>query len=252
MPANLSDVVSYLDSYLRVGEIPDDARALNGLQVENAGQVNRVVAAVDACEATIRDAAERKADFMVVHHGLFWGGAQPLTGMLGRRVRLLVEHGIALYSAHLPLDCHMEVGNNVLLARKLGLTDLVPFGRFEGVPIGVWGCVNLGRDELITRLQELVGGSPRLVSAGPSRVARVGVVTGAGTGALLEASTAGLDTLVTGEGPHHSFLEAEERHLNLVYAGHYATETLGVRELAAHVGQRFGVPWEFADHPTGM
>jgi dinuclear metal center YbgI/SA1388 family protein len=252
MPATLSEVVSYLDSYLRIGEIPDDPRAFNGLQLDNAGQVNRVVAAVDACEATILDAGERKADLMLVHHGLFWGGSRLLTGMHGRRVRLLVERGVALYSAHLPLDCHAEVGNNVLLARKLGLTDLVPFGTFEGIPIGVWGRIDLGRDELVTRLQELVGGSPRVVSAGPARVARVGVVTGAGTGALLEAATAGLDTLVTGEGPHHSYLEAEERRLNLVYAGHYATETLGVRELAAHVGQRFGVPWEFVDHPTGM
>jgi len=252
MSAQLADLVDYLDSYLRISDIPDDARAMNGLQVESAGPVNRVVAAVDACEATILDAVSRRADLMLVHHGLFWGGLQPVTGLYGRRLSLLVKNGIALYSAHLSLDAHAEIGNNVLLARKLGLSDLVPFGVFEGVPIGVWGRVGLPRDDLIARLREVVGGLPRVVPAGPAQAERVGVVTGAGTSALHEAASLGLDTLITGEGPHHSYLEAEELRLNLVYAGHYATETLGVRELAAHIGRRFNLPWEFVDHPTGM
>lgn len=252
MAVPLAEIAVYLDSYLRISAVPDDARAMNGLQVENAGPVNRVVAAVDACEATILDAVSRKADLMLVHHGLFWGGLQPVTGLHGRRLRLLVENGIALYSAHLPLDVHAEVGNNVLLARKLGLSDLVPFGTFEGVQIGVWGRVDIPRDDLITRLREAVGGVPRVVPGGPDQSRRVAVVTGAGTSALQEAASAGLDTLITGEGPHHSYLEAEELRLNLVYGGHYATETLGVRELAAHIGKRFNLPWEFADHPTGM
>lgn len=132
MPVPLSDVVAYLDRYLRIAEIPDDPRALNGLQVGNDGTVSRIVAAVDVCEATILEGASRKADLLLVHHGLFWGGLRPLVAVYGRRVRLLVEHRMALYSAHLPLDCHSEVGNNVLLARRLGLTDLVPFGTLDG------------------------------------------------------------------------------------------------------------------------
>jgi len=163
-----------------------------------------------------------------------------------------MEHSVALYASHLPLDCHPEVGNNALLARKLGLRDLVPFGTFEGTQIGFWGAIDEGRDALVTRLQEIVGGTPRVVPAGPIRLAKVGVVTGAGTSALTEAVELGLDTLITGEGPHHSFLEAEELGVNVVYGGHYATETFGVRALAAHVGQRFNLPWDFSDHPTGM
>lgn len=252
MPIPLADVVTYLNSYLRVAETPDDERALNGLQVENRGSVSRIVAAVDVCDATIREAISRRADLMLVHHGLFWGGLRALTGVFGRRARLLTENGVALYSAHLPLDCHPEIGNNVLLARKLDLTDLVPFGTFDGIQIGFWGRTDVGRDDLIGRLREVVGGVPRLVPGGPSKVARVGVISGAGTAALQEAATTGLDTLITGEGPHHSYLEAEELGVNLIYGGHYATETLGVRELAAHAGQRFSLPWDFADHPTGM
>ena len=252
MSVPLTEIVDYLDRYLHVADVPDDERAINGLQVGNRGSVTRVVASVDACEATITDAISRKADLMVVHHGLFWGGLRPLTGVYGRRVRLLMEHSVALYASHLPLDCHLEVGNNALLARKLGLRDLVPFGTFEGTQIGFWGAIDEGRDALVTRLQEIVGGTPRVVPAGPIRLAKVGVVTGAGTSALTEAVELGLDTLITGEGPHHSFLEAEELGVNVVYGGHYATETFGVRALAAHVGQRFNLPWDFSDHPTGM
>ncbi|MSR06236.1 MAG: Nif3-like dinuclear metal center hexameric protein [Gemmatimonadetes bacterium] len=252
MPVSLTDLVTYLDSYLRVAETPDDERALNGLQVENAGTVTRIVAAVDVCEATIREAISRRADLMLVHHGLFWGGLKPLTGVFGRRAQLLTGHGVALYSAHLPLDCHPEIGNNVLLARKVGLTDLVPFGTFEGIQIGYWGRTDMSREDLLEQLQDVVGGAPRLVPGGPPRVARVGVVSGAGTSALQEAVGAGLDTLITGEGPHHSYLEAEELGVNLIFGGHYATETMGVQELAAHAGQRFALPWDFADHPTGM
>lgn len=252
MPAGLAEIVDYLNEYLRIADVPDDSRALNGLQVENNGAVSRIIAAVDACEATILEAASRGGDFMLVHHGLFWSGLLPVTGVHGRRIRLLTERSIALYSAHLPLDCHPEVGNNALLARKLGLTDLVPFGTFEGRQIGFSGHIALGRDELVVRLAESIGGAPRVVAAGPARVAKVGIVTGAGTAALQEAASAGIDTLITGEGPHHSYLEAEELRLNLIFGGHYATETLGVQELAAHVSKRFSLPWEFADHPTGM
>ncbi len=252
MPIPLDDVVRYLDSFLRVAEIPDDARAFNGLQVDNPGSVSRIVAAVDACEATIREATAVDADLMLVHHGLFWGGLKPVTGPYGERLRLLLTHGIALYSAHLPLDCHVEVGNNMLLARKLGLADLVPFGIFEGIPIGFWGRTSRTLEDLRVGLQDLLGGDPRVISTGPDTVTQVGVVSGAGSGALREAAALGLDTLVTGEAPHHAYLDAEELGVNLVLCGHYATETLGVRELAARLGTRFSLPWTFVDHPTGL
>src|SRR5437764_14565023 len=138
----LADLVRYLDGYLRVRGVPDAPEALNGLQVENAGEVTRLAAAVDLCEATVRMAAEQGADLLLVHHGLFWGGLKPLTGPAYRRVAGLLQKNIALYSAHLPLDLHPDVGNNAVLARQLGVTVRAGFGEEYGGQIGVWG----GRD----------------------------------------------------------------------------------------------------------
>lgn len=139
MTTKLPEIVGYLDRYLRISEVADDSRAVNGLQFENSGKVSRIGAAVDACQATIEMAVRNGLDFMLVHHGLFWSGLEPITGIHGRRVRALIQHDISLYSAHLPLDCHPEVGNNHVLARKLGVGNLEPFGQAEGVWIGVAG-----------------------------------------------------------------------------------------------------------------
>jgi dinuclear metal center YbgI/SA1388 family protein len=250
---DLGDLVRHLDDHLRVGTIRDAAAALNGLQVENRHRrVSRVGAAVDVSAATIAMAAAAGADLLLVHHGLFWGGLRPITGPLYRRVAALLSHDIALYAAHLPLDCHPDLGNNPVLARQLGVSIRGAFGVYEGQAIGVWGDLLLGRDTLVERIKALVGGTPRLLPFGPERVARVGIVTGAGAGAIPEAAAAGLDTLITGEGPHWSFFDAEELGVNVVLAGHYATETVGVKALAADLEARFGLPWVFLDHPTGL
>ena len=251
-PIRVSELVAYLNSYLRVDEIPDAPNALNGLQVANAGTVSRVAAAVDLCEATVRLAAEQGADFLLVHHGLFWGGLGPLTERRYRRVAGLVKHNIALYSAHLPLDLHPDVGNNAVLARQLGVTLRGAFGEEYGVPIGVWGEVDELRAMLGQRLTSLFGGTPRLLPFGPERARRVGIVTGAAGSLIGQAAAAGLDTYITGEGPHHTFFDAEELGLNVFYAGHYATETVGVKALAEHLRTRFDLPWTFLDHPTGL
>ncbi len=248
----IDDAVTYLNTYLRVPEVPDDPRALNGLQVANSGRLQLIAAAVDACQASIDAAAARNAGMLLVHHGLFWSGLEPLTGRHGRRVSKLIRSDLALYAAHIPLDCHPEVGNNAVLARSLGLRDIVPFGEYEGVRIGMMGRLSLPRDQLVASLQRLLGADPRLIATGPERVDRVAIVTGAGASHIGEARGAGADTLITGEGPHHSYFDAEEWGLNVVYAGHYATETVGVKALAAHLSDRFGVPWEFLDHPTGL
>lgn len=252
MESDGAAVLAHLDVFLRIVEVPDDPRALNGLQVANSGRISRVAVAVDACQATIDRAAATGADFMVVHHGLFWDGLQPMLGSHGRRVRALIQNDIALYAAHLPLDCHPEVGNNAVLARDLGLGELEEFAEEQGVRIGVIGEVDLERGELARRLANRLGAEPMVVSGGPERVRRVAIVTGAGTGFLDEARECGADTLITGEGPHHSYFAAEEGGMNLVFGGHYATETVGVQALAKHLGEKFGLPWEFIDHPTGM
>lgn len=248
----LSELASYLDSYLRVREVPDSVEALNGLQVANAGTVTRVVAAVDLCEATIAATASQGADLLLVHHGLFWGGLRPIAGPMYRRVAALVRHNIALYSAHLPLDCHADVGNNPVLARALGVALCGTFGESKGVAIGVWGDLSVERSVLQGRIASVLGAAPRLLPFGPVEVRRVGVITGAGGSMIAAARAAGLDTFITGEGAHHTFLDAEELGVNVFYAGHYATETVGVKALAAHLHAQLGLPWSFADHPTGM
>jgi dinuclear metal center YbgI/SA1388 family protein len=248
----ISDVATYLDRFLRVDEVADDARALNGLQVENSGRLERVVAAVDACQASIDAAAARAAGLLLVHHGLFWGGLEALTGRHGRRVRALHQHDLAVYAAHLPLDCHPDVGNNAVLARELGLRDLAPFGEEDGVAIGVAGSLTVPRAALVEMLGRLLRVQPRVLAFGPAGVRRIAIVTGAGAKFIAAARAAGADTLITGEGPHHSYLDAEESGTNVILAGHYATETVGVKALAAHIADRFNVPWEFVDHPTGL
>lgn len=248
----LAELTAYLNDYLRVQEIPDYPQALNGLQVESTGRVTRIAAAVDASEVVIREAVRRGCDLILVHHGLFWGGTQAVVGRQYRRLRPLFEHGVALYSAHLPLDVHPEVGNNAVLARELGIEVQGTFGSYQGVPTGLWGRLEIGREALAARLDEVLGGRVKLIAGGGEQVRRVGVLTGAGGSMISDAIAAGLDAFVTGEGAHHTYFDAVEGGLNLYYGGHYATETWGVRALAEHLSDRFGLPSEFIDSPTGL
>lgn len=252
----LADVVAYADEFLRVREVADERNAVNGLQVENRGTISGIVAAVDASQATIDGASP--GSLLLVHHGLFWDGNVPVTGRRYRRLSSLIEHDIALYSAHIPLDLHPEVGNNVVLADRLGIEVEGWFGDYKGSPIGVWGFAPTGlhaREALVAEVNRALGTfapGARLIPGGPERVARVGIITGGAGNMIGDARNAGLDTYITGEGPHHTFFDAVEWGLNVIYAGHYATETLGVQALASHLGDRFDLEWEFHDHPTGL
>ncbi|HEU5357733.1 MAG TPA: Nif3-like dinuclear metal center hexameric protein [Gemmatimonadales bacterium] len=248
--AELRDLVAWLDGYLRIAEAPDHPNAVNGLQVENSGQVTRIVAAVDASLETI--AGLRRNDLLLTHHGLLWDGNQPVTGRRYRRLKALFDLDAALYSAHIPLDLHPDVGNNVLLARALGVGVSGGFGLHQGVAIGVQGALAMDRSDLVARIASLLGGPLKLIAGGPTRTSRIAIVTGAGGGLVREARDAGCDTLITGEGAHHTYFDAVEWGVNLVYAGHYATETLGVKALAEKTALQFGLPWEFHDHPTGL
>lgn len=249
----LDTVSQFLDGYLRIAEeVADAPEALNGLQVANSGDVTRLAAAVDFCEATVRLAAEQHADLLLVHHGMFWGGLRPIVGPAHRRMLGLTRANIALYAAHLPLDRHPDVGNNSVLARMLGLKIRGDFGSYHGAPIGVWGEFSGSRDELVWAITKTLGAAPKLFPFGPDRPQRVGIVTGAGGSLIPQAAAAGLDTYITGEGQHWTFFDAEELRLNVIYAGHYATETVGVKALAEHVAKKFDLPWTFLDHPTGL
>jgi len=251
----VTDITEYLDTLLRVREIPDEGNAVNGLQVENRGTVDRIVAAVDASLDAIEHAApagSEEGTLLLVHHGLLWDGNVPLAGRRYRRVQALFERNIALYSAHIPLDLHPDVGNNIVLARRLDVELVGWFGEYKGHRLGVYGELSLGRDELVGRIEGQLGATARLIPGGPETTQRVGIVTGSGGGFIAEAVAAGIDTLITGEGPHHTFFDAMELGVNVIYAGHYATEQVGVQALAQHLGLRFELPWEFHRHPTGM
>lgn len=250
--AELETVVAHLNGYLNVAGVPDYESALNGLQVENSGRVTRVAAAVDASERTVAEAVRRGCDLLLVHHGLFWDGNVPVTGRRYRKLRQLLTADVAVYSAHLPLDGHEEVGNNAVLARALGVELEGRFGEYDGVELGWWGRLELKREALAARLDDLLGGRVRMMAFGPEVVQTVGVITGGGGGMIASAAAAGLDAYVTGEGAHHTYFDAEESRMNVYYGGHYATETWGVRALAEHLASRFDLPWEFIDHPTGM
>lgn len=248
----LSELVAYADEYLRIEEVPDYPPALNGLQVANGGEVERIAAAVDASEASIREAVERDCDLLLVHHGLFWNGSRPVTGRRYRRLKPLFDADLAVYGAHLPLDVHPEVGNNAVLARELGIEVDGRFAEYEGEPVGFQGRLELRREALAARLDEVLGGRVLMIPGGPERIERVGVVTGGAASMMTDAIAAGLDAFITGEGAHHTYFDAMEGGINVFYGGHYATETWGVRAFAEHLADRFGVPWEFIDQPTGL
>ena len=247
-----TELIAYLDDYLAVRDTPDYKEAYNGLQVEGRDDIQHLAVCVDACFATIEMALAANADLMIVHHGLFWGAKAPVTGSYYRRLALLMKNDLPLYSCHLPLDVHPEVGNNAVLTRKLGLEPTGTFGSFEGLPLGVTAETNLPREAFTDRVRHALGIEPLVIATGPQIVRRVGVLTGGGGSLLGKAAASGLDTFLTGEGNHHSYFEAEELGLNVLYAGHYATETVGVQALAAHLAERFGLKTTFLDHPTGL
>ena len=257
MSARLHDIVSTLDAELQTSEIPDYPGAVNGLQVANNGKVERVAVAVDASHAAINAAISERANMLLVHHGLFWSGVQPLTGLAYEKYRALIANDIAVYSSHLPLDMHAEHGNNTLLARALGLESSAGFARFKTVDIGVMGECDESTDSLVQRVTDVVapyGGIVRTsIPAIGRRTKRWAICSGGGASSesLREAREKGVDTLIVGEGPHHTTVEAAEHGMCVVYAGHYATETLGVQSLGAFVQSRFGVPYTFLNLPTG-
>ncbi|HUF63971.1 MAG TPA: Nif3-like dinuclear metal center hexameric protein [Verrucomicrobiales bacterium] len=251
--ARLTSIVAYLDRYLKLDEIPDYDGAWNGLQMENEGEVRVIAAAVDATLPVIEDAVKAGAGMLLAHHGLFWEGVRPVRGAFYRKLRLCLVEGLAVYSAHLPLDVHPRVGNNALLAAALGMTKCEPFLDWKGIQIGLKARVTGSREALVENVRAAVGGGAvRVIAGGADRAGMVGVITGGAGGKVAEAAAAGIDTFVTGEGPHHTAGAAEELGINVIYAGHYATETFGVRALADHLAKRFKIRHLFVDHPSGL
>ena len=249
---SLTAIVKHCDQLLRTKEAGDYDGAVNGLQAGNSGAVTRIAAAVDASLATVKLAIVAKADLMVVHHGLFWAPSHPWTGKKHELLRLLVENNLAVYSSHLPLDAHPRLGNNAQLCAALGLKNLRPFFVTHGQFIGFQSRTKISRAELAAKLARATGAKPRIIPGGGEICQHIGVVTGGAGGDLKLAVEEGVDTFITGEGPHWTYAVAEECGINVFYGGHYATETFGVKALASHLSKKFNLPWTFVDHPTGL
>ena len=250
--ALLSEIVSYTDRFLRISEVGDWENALNGLQIENSGRVRRIGAAVDISTRVLSEAAKQDVDLLIVHHGLFWPGLQPIRGTLHRQLRLAFEKDIALYSSHLPLDVHPKIGNNAQLVAALGLKSAQPFLEEKGQPVGLKIRASVPRSELVRRLQKALNGPIKVFGCGPKQPRAIGIVTGAAGSEIYRVAEENIDTFITGEAPHWAAVAAEELGVNLLLGGHYATEVFGVKALAAHLSKRFRVPWEFIDCPTGL
>lgn len=249
----LPELQSYLDSLLRVAETPDYPPAHNGVQLTNDGFVGKIGAAVDACLPVIQQAVESEVDFLLVHHGLFWSGVQMIQGAYYEKLKLAMEHNLAIYSAHIPLDIHEVYGNNVLLARALGLEETEAFFPWKGTLLGRRATVDgWTRGSLQNLLETALDGPVHCAPGGPEEVREVGIITGGAGSEVAAMAEQGIDTFITGEGPHHTYVLAEEVGVNLFYAGHYATETFGVRALSEHLAERYSLEHQFIEHPSGL
>jgi len=250
--ASLDEIVAFLDDELRLSEVPDYPGALNGLQMQGGEEVQRVAAAVDASLPVVKKAVEAGLDLLVVHHGMFWKGARPVTGATYEKFKTAMEAGLAIYSAHIPLDVHPVLGNNARLSAALELQDTEPFFEWKGTRLGIRGIFPGSLDQLTERVTEVLGSPPHVCAAGSDAAGTVGVISGGGGEFLEGVREAGIDTFLTGEGPHWSYTEAEELGLNVLYGGHYLTETSGVRALVDLLVEKYSLDGQFIDHPTGM
>ena len=259
----LSQLVQYLDRLLEPALYRDTA--FNGLQVDAsspaAAEVKRVAFAVDGAESTIEKAAAAGASLLVVHHGLLWGKEQPVVGAFGRKVSLLMSHGVSLYASHLPLDGHMTVGNNVGLAEFFGAAHCEPFLEYQGHTIGCRARFERPKPfaEIVRRAQDLVRGSaseksglPLALHFGATDIKSVAFVSGSGSMALAPAAESQIDLLISGEPKHEVYHSAKELRMNAIFCGHYRTETFGVRSLQQHLEKEFNVGTVFIDEDSGI
>lgn len=271
---SLDNIVAFLNELLHPERFVSADRCLNGLQVDARGEgilagdksvsfaaeaslpvLSTVAVAVDPGCSVIERAIEGGAQLLLLHHGLLYGDLQPLVGPLGRRVRRCFESGLSVYASHLPLDSHLEVGNAGVIARRLGLTEVRPFLEYRGVTIGVSGSLSedRGRADLVRSVQDLCGGDSFLaLNFGGERIKKVGVATGAAAIGIAEAHRLGFDMYITGETSQAAYHDAKDLGMNVIFAGHYNTETFGVKRLGELLAEKFGLKTLFIDEPTGI
>lgn len=249
--AGTANIVAFVDDLLDSAEWDDYGP--NGLQVPGPEETRRVATGVSAHLELFRRAAAAQADLVLTHHGLFWDfHPRALTPQMKARLEVLFESDIALAGYHLPLDAHPDVGNNALICTSLGFERGEPFGSARGRPVGFVGrsAEGIPAEELVRRCSALFGQDPLVFDAGPELVRSIGVVSGAAASSVAEAAAAGLDAFLTGEPAEHVMADAREARLHFIAAGHYATETLGIRRVGELVAERFGVEHVFIDVPN--
>ncbi|MEC8332613.1 MAG: Nif3-like dinuclear metal center hexameric protein [Verrucomicrobiota bacterium] len=251
--ASLNEIVTFCDQRLRRADIKDFEGAHNGLQVENNGSVGKIGASVDAGQRPFEDAIAQGVDFIVCHHGMFWTHTVPIVGTNYMKVKTALDGNLAVYGAHLPLDCHPNIGNNALLANALGLNKVNTFLNYEGTDMAIVALgPDGGRKELTKKLRALFPESYQGIEYGSAQPKRIGILTGSGQSAVPRLLENGIDTLITGELRQHHFNMAQELRLNLYPCGHYATEIFGVKALAREVAQKFQLPWVFIEQPCPL
>ena len=249
----LSEIVAFCDTRTRRTEVKDFPGSYNGLQVENNGYVTKIGAAVDAGQIPFEQAIAAGVDFIICHHGLYWTAPIPLKGSSYKKVKTALDGNLAVYGAHLPLDCHPEIGNNALLAHALGLTKTGGFVNYEGNDVAtITAGLEGGRAELATKLKAVFPDTYHAIEYGSDHPERIGILTGSGQSAIDELQANQIDTLITGELRQHHFNMAQELGLNLYPCGHYATEVFGVQALAQEIADKFGLEWTFIKTPCSL
>lgn len=250
---SLSEITELLDTTLRVGEIKDASVALNGLQVENNGTVTKVALAVDGSQKTIEDAIEAGADLLILHHGIYWCGLRPMTGWFKKKICTCLEHNLAIYSAHLPLDMHPEFGNNAGIARALGLKDCRPEVDYHGTLIGQSGVFSGTVGELRTRYADICACNVTgHICNEQDAAGRIAICSGGAGDVIYQMHEKGYRTYLTGEENHWVTNAAADLGMNILFAGHYATETFGVKSLGQLLAEHYNLSTVFIDNPTGM
>ncbi len=251
----LDELDRWLSDFLDLPATSGIDASVNGVQVgDRAADVTRVAFAVDASLEAFRRAVAWKAGLLVVHHGIFWGAPLRLVGSLFERVHFLMENNLALYAAHLPLDVHVEVGNNAGLAAQIGLTELAPFGLHKGVKIGLKGMLPepVPLEEIVSRLSARQGETTHTLPFGQGLIRSVGLVAGNAFWAATQATDEGLDLFITGEPSHEIYHHCLEQRIHVIFAGHYHSESYGVQALAWRLSRETGVVTTYLDVPTGL
>jgi dinuclear metal center YbgI/SA1388 family protein len=241
---------TFLQSYLDVKSIPDDS--INRFQVRGREDVKKIALGVDACMALFTEADMWGADMALVHHGILWKGKNHTPALKEARMAFLKKKGMSLYASHLPLDIHPEVGNNIVMAKKLGLKDMKLFGFYHGTPTGYEGGLFTSRDRLAAFISRWLRARCLVHPFGPRMTKRVAIISGGGSFGIEECAKKGIDTFITGEPSHSWYHAGREYGINIIYAGHYKTETLGVKALGRVLSERFNIEARFFDIPTGL